>query len=117
MRSGPAALALGPLKRLLGVNVDGWLVAGAGPEHYRHFVGDGDLARLASWRLPHVRLPLDAALLDSAGGWRTLDDALARCVRLQLAVTLVLRVADHAALFASSGGCGASRRSKRSAAS
>ncbi|HEU5316843.1 MAG TPA: cellulase family glycosylhydrolase [Chloroflexota bacterium] len=102
-RSSRDALALGPVKRLLGVNVDGWLVAGAAPSHYSRFVSDGDLAKLVSWRLPHVRLPVDGALT-AAEGWRALDDAIGRCLRQSLTVTLALRLDDHGALFASPDG-------------
>jgi hypothetical protein len=95
------ALALGPIKRLLGLNLDGWLVAGQPPDHYRTFATEADLKQLVSWRLPHVRLPLDLDLLASADGWRALDDVLTRCVRLGLTVMVALRAADHAAFFAS----------------
>lgn len=94
------ALALGPVKRLIGVNIDGWLVAGAPGAHYREFVSDDDLARLVSWRFNHVRLPVEAALLDDGDGWKRLDEAIARCARQGLDVVLALRWPDHAALFA-----------------
>ena len=97
------ALALGPIKRMLGVNVDGWLIAGATDEHYRTFVSDAALRQLVSWRLAHVRIPLDLALLTSARGWHTLDEALARCLRQGLTPALALRVADHGALFSAPG--------------
>ena len=101
--AGVQALALGPIKRLLGVNLDGWLTANQPPEHYRTFLDDAALRQLVSWRLPHVRLPLDLALLTSADGWRVLDDALARCLRHDLTVMLTLRTADHAGIFAAPG--------------
>ena len=97
------ALALGPVRRLLGVNVDGWLAAGQATQHYRTFVDDAALRQLASWRLPHVRLPLELELLTAADGWRALDAALTRCLRHDLTVMLALRVADQAALFAAPG--------------
>ena len=87
--------------RLLGVNVAGWLVAGAAPEHYRTFLGEGDLARLANWRLTHVRLPVDSALLETGDGWHALDWAVSLCAGQGLSVMLVLRWHDPAGLFAS----------------
>ena len=47
--------------RLSGLNVDGWFVAGTTPEHLGRFMSDGDLAQIASWRLTHLRLPVDDA--------------------------------------------------------
>ena len=97
------ALALGPIKRLLGVNLDGWLVGTASPDHYQSFVTDAALRQLTSWRLPHVRLPVQLELLGTTAGWHTLDEALSRCLRQGLTPALALRVADHAALFAAPG--------------
>jgi hypothetical protein len=97
------ALALGPVKRLLGMNIDGWLVAEQTADHYRGYVGDGELRQLVSWRLTHVRLPVELALLTTASGWRVLDDAMARCLRQGLGVVLALRLdgrSDHTDLFA-----------------
>ncbi|MGH2352876.1 MAG: hypothetical protein ACRDJN_14805, partial [Chloroflexota bacterium] len=87
--------------RLQGVNLGGWLVAGATPEHLAGFVGEGDFARLASWRLSHVRLPVDAALLDVPAGWTALDGALGACVRRGLRCVLALRLgrAEQDGLF------------------
>src|SRR5687767_10445057 len=72
---------LGPIKRLLGVNLDGWLMAHASPDHYQSFITDAALRQLTSWRLPHVRLPLELELLGTTAGWHTLDVALSRCLR------------------------------------
>jgi len=94
------ALAIGPIKRLIGVNVDGWLVAGAPAAHYREFVSDEDLARLVSWRFNHVRLPLEAKLLHEDDGWKVMDEAVARCARHGLGVVVALRLADQAAPYA-----------------
>ena len=93
------ALAVGPVKRLLGVNLDGWLVAGQTAEHYQSFAGDAALRQLLSWRLPHVRLPVDLELLAKTDGWKALDEALARCLRQGLTVMLALRAAQPATFF------------------
>lgn len=79
--------------RLQGVNLGGWLVAGASEAHLARFIGDADLARLASWRFTHVRLPVDAALLDGSDGWTALDAAIAACGRHGLGCVLALRLA------------------------
>jgi hypothetical protein len=91
--------------RLQGVNLGGWLVAGATASHLTQFVEAGDFARLASWRFTHVRLPLDAALLDEPQGWRALDGVLATCERYQLRCILALRLPPRArqSLFAEEG--------------
>lgn len=97
------ALSLGPVKRLLGVNLDGWLEAGGSADSYQGFVSERELGQLASWRLMHVRLPVEVELLDSADGWRALDTALTRCLRHGLGVVLALRVTAHTRLFSSRG--------------
>lgn len=92
------------MARHLGVNLPGWLVAGRPEGHYRSFISEGDLTRLVNWRFTHVRLPLEAALLDDAGGWQVLDHALAACRQARLMVVLALEWPDHASLTATPGG-------------
>jgi|SRR5581483_1007541 len=87
-----------PPSHLRGVNLAGWLVAQAAPDHLQHFIDQADLARLASWRFTHVRLPLDGALLDEPGGWAALEAALARCLDAGLACVLALQI-DQNGLF------------------
>src|SRR5581483_10128091 len=87
-----------PSSRLRGVNLAGWLVARTTPDHRRHFIDAADVARLASWRFTHVRLPLDEAVLDEPDGWATLESALARCLEGGLACVLTLQI-DQASLF------------------
>lgn len=89
-----------PPSRLIGVNIPRWLVAGAAPAHYRGYVTERDLGLLVNWRLLHVRLGVDAALLDEPGGLQAVDDALAACARYGLGTVLALRLPDHPALFA-----------------
>ncbi len=107
-----------PARRFLGVNLDGWLAyaagggangrvgganGGADVNPARSFVSSDDLARLVNWRFTHVRVPVDATLLQTAAGWQALDDALALCGRHQLGVVLALRWPDHAGLVAAPG--------------
>jgi hypothetical protein len=94
------------VKRLLGVNVDGWLVAGQTAEHYRTFVSDAALRQLLSWRLTHVRLPVELGLLSTTAGWHALDGAIERSIGHGLGIVLTLRLddpADQTALFMTSG--------------
>jgi hypothetical protein len=98
----PHEMPLAP-KRFLGVNLDGWLVGGADERHYRSFITADDLARLVNWRFTHVRLPLDARLLEATEGWHTLTRALALCGQHRLGVVLALRWPDHTALVAEPG--------------
>jgi hypothetical protein len=94
--------------RLHGINLGGWLVAGAPPEHLDGFVTAADFGRLVNWRLTHVRLPVDDALLDSAEGWLALDRALVACLRAGLSCVLALRLPreQRATVFASEDGWG-----------
>jgi Cellulase (glycosyl hydrolase family 5) len=89
--------------RLQGVNLGGWLIAEATPEHLAGFAGPGDFARIASWRFTHARLPVDDALLDRPEGWLALDGALMACLGAGLRCVLALRLAPRrrATLFAS----------------
>ena len=99
-------MALGPVKRLLGVNIDGWLVAGQTAEHYRSFVTDAALRQLLSWRLTHVRLPIELGLLSTTSGWHSLDSAIERCHGHGLGIVLALRLDDlahHTAMFNTPG--------------
>jgi hypothetical protein len=93
------ALAMGPVKRDLGVNVPGWLVAGATPEHVRGFMSDRDFAQLVNWRFTHLRVPLDASLLGTTAGWQALDVAVTLCGHFGLGLMLALRWPDPAQLF------------------
>jgi hypothetical protein len=86
-----------PFQLLHGVNLDGWLAAGGDPPPVS--VVDGDLARLANWRFAHVRVPLDAVLLETEVGWRALDGALDACAGNGLQCVLTLRW-EQAGLYA-----------------
>jgi hypothetical protein len=94
--------------RLHGVNLGGWLVAGAPPEHLNGFVTAADFERLVNWRFTHVRLPVDDALLDTADGWLALDRALMTCLGAGLSCVLALRLPRErrAAVFGSEAAWG-----------
>ncbi len=78
------------MKKLLdlhrGVNLGGWLSqCDYSAERLNHFIEAEDFARIASWGLDHVRIPVDYNVLEDdrggydAPGWERLDFALAQC--------------------------------------
>ncbi len=78
------------MKKLLdlhrGVNLGGWLSqCDYSAERLNHFIAAEDFARIASWGLDHVRIPVDYNVLEDdrggydAPGWERLDFALAQC--------------------------------------
>lgn len=95
--------------RLQGLNLAGGRFDSATPESMRRLAGDATLARLASWRFSHVRLPLDAGLLAGSSpqanhaSWAALDGVLAACERYRLRCVLAWRI-DQANLFAEEAG-------------
>lgn len=80
-----------------GVNLGGWLSqCDYSPERLNHFIEAEDFARIASWGLDHVRIPVDYNVLEDdcggyhAPGWERLDFALAACSRHGLKVVIDL---------------------------
>ena len=71
---------------LRGVNLGGWL-SQCDYSAYRlaNFIKAEDIARIASWGLDHVRIPVDYNVLEDdkggydAPGWERIDFALAQC--------------------------------------
>ena len=54
-----------------GINLGGWLSQCVHTKaHYDSFITEADIARIASWGLDHVRLPIDYDLLETADGTR-----------------------------------------------
>lgn len=52
-----------------GVNLGGWLSQCVHTrEHYDGFITEDDIARISSWGLDHVRLPIDNELIESDSG-------------------------------------------------
>ncbi|MBE5796954.1 MAG: glycoside hydrolase family 5 protein [Clostridiales bacterium] len=69
-----------------GVNLGGWLSqCDYSQERLNHFIKEEDIARIASWGLDHVRIPVDYNVLEDAQGgydapgWERIDFALAAC--------------------------------------
>lgn len=50
-----------------GINLGGWLSQywGKGEEHFSSFITEKDIARIASWGLDHVRLPVDYPVIEA----------------------------------------------------
>lgn len=80
-----------------GVNLGGWLSqCDYSPERLNHFIGEEDIAKIASWKMDHVRIPVDYNVLEddqggyNAPGWERIDFALAACEKHHLKVVLDL---------------------------
>jgi aryl-phospho-beta-D-glucosidase BglC (GH1 family) len=83
----------------VGVNLGGWLsqyAEDAGEEHFRSFILEDDIKRIASWGFDHVRLPVDhCTLTDVPGnylesGFVHIDNAVEWCKRYGLGVIIDL---------------------------
>ncbi len=71
---------------LRGVNLGGWLSqCDYSADRLNNFIKAEDFARIASWGLDHVRIPVDYNVLEdengsyNAPGWERIDFALAEC--------------------------------------
>ncbi len=81
-----------------GINLGGWLsqYAEYDHEHFRTFITEPDIARIAGWGLDHVRIPVDYPVIeepDSPGtvreaGYEYIDAALGWCKQHGLAAVL-----------------------------
>lgn len=80
-----------------GINLGGWLSQCVHTkEHYDSFIGEADIARIASWGLDHVRLPIDYNLIQNNDGtfieegFRYIDDCLEWCGKYGLNIIIDL---------------------------
>ncbi len=69
-----------------GINLGGWLSqCDYSAERINHFIEAEDIARIASWGLDHIRIPVDYNVLEDdnggydAPGWERLDWVFAEC--------------------------------------
>ncbi len=86
-----------------GVNLGGWLsqYAAYDHEHFRTFITQPDIDRIASWGLDHVRLPVDHPVIESddaigvarEDGYAYIDRCIQWCAEAGLAVILDLHEA------------------------
>ena len=80
-----------------GVNLGGWLSQGPlDKEHLDTFITEKDIARIASWGLDHVRLPIDYDNFenedgtDKEGGYAYIDSCIEWCRKYNLNMVLDL---------------------------
>lgn len=79
-----------------GVNLGGWLsqYPGYDHDHFESFIEEADIARIASWGIDHVRLPIDHPVIDGTGdgdrGVGYVDDCIRWCESHDLGVILDL---------------------------
>lgn len=81
-----------------GVNLGGWLsqLVGHDDTHFATFITEADIARIASWGLDHVRLPIDCDVVFEDMGRKTgqrmrhVDECVAWCEKYGLKIVLDL---------------------------
>lgn len=80
-----------------GVNLGGWLSqCDYSEDRLNHFITEQDIARIASWDVDHVRIPVDYNVVENddgsykAEGFARIDKALEWCKRYNLKVVLDL---------------------------
>ena len=74
-----------------GVNLGGWLSqCDYSDERLNTFIVEADFARIASWGLDHVRIPVDYNVLDDGRGFEKLDWAADMCKKYGLKMVLDL---------------------------
>ncbi len=82
-----------------GVNLGGWLSQcgdNYNEEHYRSFITEEDIAKIASWGADHVRLPIDSNVIQNEdgsfieAGFSHIDECLAWCEKYGLKTVLDL---------------------------
>ncbi len=84
----------------VGVNLGGWIsqYKEYDPTHFRSFITEEDIRRIADWGMDHVRLPVDYPVLESdrqpfvylESGLAYLDQCLEWCLKHNLALLLDL---------------------------
>ena len=74
-----------------GVNLGGWLSqCDYSDERLNTFIMEADFARIASWGLDHIRIPVDYNVLDDGRGYEKLDWAVEMCKKYGLKMVLDL---------------------------
>lgn len=74
-----------------GVNLGGWLSqCDYSDKRLNEFIQEEDFARIASWGLDHVRIPVDYNVLDDGRGYAKLDWAIEMCRKYGLKMVLDL---------------------------
>ncbi len=74
-----------------GINLGGWLSqCDYSDERLNEFIKEEDFATIASWKLDHVRIPVDYNVLDDGRGYEKLDFAVDMCRKYGLKMVLDL---------------------------
>lgn len=74
-----------------GINLGGWLSqCDYSDRRLNEFIQEEDFARIASWGLDHVRIPVDYNVLDDGRGYAKLDWAIEMCRKYGLKMVLDL---------------------------
>jgi len=74
-----------------GINLGGWLSqCDYSDERLNEFIKEEDFATIASWKLDHVRIPVDYNVLDDGRGYEKLDFAVEMCRKYGLKMVLDL---------------------------
>ena len=80
-----------------GVNLGGWLSqCDYSEDRLNHFITEEDIAKISSWDLDHVRIPVDYNILENedgtykAEGFARIDKALEWCRKYNLNIVLDL---------------------------
>ncbi len=85
-----------------GVNLGGWLsqcLDQYNEEHYRSFITERDIEKIASWGLDHVRLPVDYNVVQNEdgtfieSGFAHIDDCISWCKKHGLKIVMDLHKA------------------------
>ena len=104
----------GPKGYLTGVNLGGWIsqYGKKGMDHFRTFVTERTIEKVASLGFDHVRVPVDDALIESAPfvpyeeGLSFIDNCIAWCKKYGLNMILDLHAApDHLVCLGQSDCC------------
>lgn len=74
-----------------GINLGGWLSqCDYSDERLNEFIKEEDFAKIAGWKLDHVRIPVDYNVLDDGRGYEKLDFAVEMCRKYGLKMVLDL---------------------------
>jgi len=74
-----------------GINLGGWLSqCDYSDERLNEFIKEEDFAKIAGWKLDHVRIPVDYNVLDDGRGYEKLDFAVDMCRKYGLKMVLDL---------------------------
>lgn len=74
-----------------GVDLGGWFSQGEHSDaHYQSFITEQDFAKIASWGLDHVRVPVDYELFENPGGFDYLRRTQSLCEKYGLRMVLDL---------------------------